>query len=106
MLEVGRTYKDKGGRDVRIICTDAALVKHGNPTPVIGLIKGEREDHIGYYGPAGGRTDLTHSEFDLILPRRFIDLEEAVGVIRGTSFIDEMEKRLRALPTQEIFPDA
>lgn len=110
VLEVGRTYKDRAGRDVRILCIDAALVKNGNPTPVIGLVASASSgcEYLGYYGPNGGRTDLTSSEFDLILPRRYIALDDALSLIRqrtdrdGLANVATIIGDLETMPFKEI----
>ena len=62
MIELGKTYKDNNGRDVRIICVDRK-----ETYSVIGLING---DAIGCY-TAKGMYHGIPVKFDLVLPEDF-----------------------------------
>lgn len=99
-IELGRTYKDGLGRDVRIIATDAKRPF----TPLVGLVSnGEGAEFIEAYREDGCVYPMNHSAWNLIIPKRYVELDEVVRIINGTSaFKDVMIERIEKLPVQEI----
>jgi hypothetical protein len=99
VIELGRTYHDGYDREVRIIATDAKRPS----TPIIGLVETPSGDElIEAYREDGVVYPMSDSKRNLIIPRRFIDLEAAVAIINASGFKDEMAEGLRGLPFKEI----
>ena len=67
MIELGKTYKDGLGRDVRIICVDS---KNGE-FPIVGLVSLEDGQEFTSSFQKDGRYAYTKSANDLILPEDF-----------------------------------
>ena len=66
MIELGKTYKDGLGRDVRIICVDRKDVSYR----IIGLFMGKESEITSFYSK-DGKSSVCRSEYDLILPEDF-----------------------------------
>ena len=71
MIELGKTYKDGLGRDVRIICVDS---KNGE-FPIVGLVSLEDGQEFTSSFQKDGRYAYTKSANDLILPEDFTKFE-------------------------------
>ena len=65
MIELGKTYPDKSGNSVRIICVD----KLGDD-PIIGLFTDLGTECVRTYQPNGSYCSMAH-QFDLILPEDY-----------------------------------
>ena len=65
MIELGKTYPDKSGNSVRIICVD----KLGGD-PIIGLFTDLGTECVRAYQPNGSYCRMAH-QFDLILPEDY-----------------------------------
>ena len=74
MIELGKTYKDGLGRDVRIICVDKKGGSSPNQ-PVIGLINCGTGEYTAYYTAEGRYNPNDSSSNDLILPEDFTKFE-------------------------------
>ena len=68
MIELGKTYQDKSGNSVRIICVDR---KGGAPFSVIGLCNECGMEDIKSYTAEGTRHRVSGSGYDLILPEDY-----------------------------------
>ena len=66
MIELGKTYKDGLGRDVRIICVDRRDVSY----QIIGSFMGKESEITSFYSK-DGKSSVCRSEYDLILPEDF-----------------------------------
>jgi hypothetical protein len=107
MLEIGQDLKDGYGRSVRIIATDA---KHPNG-PIIGLVTTDRDgaEQLEAYRENGTMGGFICTKRNLILPRRFIDLENALSLIRSRraastrpADFDALIADLQTMPFKEI----
>jgi hypothetical protein len=79
-IELGRIYRDGYDRPVRIIATDAKR----SFTPIIGLVTTpDGVEAIEAYRETGEVYPMSDSKRNLILPRRYIDLEKAKSLIRA-----------------------
>jgi hypothetical protein len=79
-IELGRTYRDGYNRPVRIIATDAKR----SFTPIIGLVTtDDGTELMEAYRETGEVYPMSNSRRNLIIPRRYIDLENAKSLIRA-----------------------
>lgn len=66
MIELGKTYPDKSGNQVRIICVDRQ-----DDTPIVGLLMMEDVEYLACYTAGGQYIPDEPSANDLILPEDY-----------------------------------